>query len=1163
MEPLWHIELLGALKVTGSAGTLARLRTRKTGSLLAYLAYYSGRCHTRETLAEMFWPYSEPAAARLNLRTELSFLRRHLEPAPVVRGAVLEANSGTVRLKVEAVQTDVMRFEQTLQSADRAVEPAARQSFLRCGVDLYGAGLLPDYYEEWVLPEQERLAENYLKALRQLVALLREAGQREEALAYAHRAVTTNPLCEQAYHDLITLSLAMGRRTEALRWFRQLEQRLWEALGMAPSEATCALLETLRPDSVVSDLPASIGPLSTSKAPAVSASDAADTPNKPFLHTEQLPCSTTRFFGRRKELALLRQTLSNTEADRGHARLVTLTGSGGIGKTRLALEAGRAQSSRQERRIVFVPLADLKPEASVPERIAEVLSLPAAPNTEPLQQVLAVLHAFPTLLILDNFEHLASSAKQTLARLLQVETARFLVTSRHRLGLPGEREIPVLPLQTPAEEENTPEAILASESVQMFLDRARAVQPDFEITATNAQDCAAICRHLDGLPLGIDLVAGWASLLTLTQMAARMEIGETLPSLSVSEVSARHSSLQAAIDWSWQLLDPALRLFWARLVVFRGSWSLEAAEAVSRSGKTLERLAALRERSLILTEEQGGEVRFRLLEPIRAYLEKRVAAREREQAAQRHAAYYLALAEHAERAAWQNSETLRAEQRNFLAALDTLQGREEGLRLVSALGAFWQRTSKLNEAEVQITRMLASCTSAAPVWRARACVAGAIIARLLGRKSEVQERCAEAATLGASLPTESLLVTAMLPLADPILLLLGMDFIDDTGRLESLLRKGRSAQRIRAFLLGIEGRHAYFCGDYAEAEARLKEGLDCYRERGDRLGMAILLYYRGDLAVYRGELEEAHRIWQQCLTLSRSLGFQIGIAKVTLSLGYLARLQHDYPRAAELAQEAIALSRSFGLLSNLAGSLWLLGTVALHRGQYAHATTVLEEGLEICRRQDERGFLADTLHALGMVACNQGQFSRARLLLTEALERRRKDPDQLDIAISLSDLGLVSLAENDYETAERLLQESLELLCALHDHALKARVLGRLGLAACRSGAAARAEPYLRECLKLLFQETNLLGIAEGLEAVAELRICRRRPETAATLSAQAAAIREKIGAPLPPRERLRRNSQEYLLQKTLEPILWERCMQRGRAMTWEQAIACALEEAD
>lgn len=1153
MEPLWRIELLGSLTVSGQGKTLTRLRTRKTEALLAFLAYYLGHDHARGKLAEMFWPCSEAAAARLNLRSELSALRRLLEPEGIERGAVLAADYLTVRLNPGVVQTDVDRFEQTLRAAERPGESVEERRLLRQGIAQYGEGLLPDCDAEWLLPERERLAQRCLQALLRLAALLHEAGETGEALQYAERAVATDPLCEEAYAKLITLQIALDRRTEALRSYRQLEQRLWGALGIAPLETTRALVNSLLSSERIERS------VSAASLPLEVTAETVSYSGTTLLNTGTLPLPATRFFGRQKELDLIRRRLSTAENDPEQTRLLTLTGIGGSGKTRLALEAGRMFDAMQERGVLFVPLADLKPEASLPERIAEAMGLPADPATDPLAQILAVMRACPLLLILDNFEHLVSSAKQILSRLLQIENARFLITSRHRLGLPGERELPVQPLRIPDEGQHSPEAILASESVQMFLDRAQAVRPDFVLTTANARDCAALCRRLDGLPLGIDLVAGWASLLTPAQMMARMDRNEALRSRQGFGAEARHASLEAAMDWSWNLLDPASRRFLAALVVFRGSWSLEAAEAVFPYGKTLERLEALQARSLLMTEEQGGEVRFRLLEPVRAYLENRGAERERRRAAERHASYYFALAERAERELWRDAPMLYGEQRNFLAALDTLQGREMGIRLAAMLGAFWQRSGHLSEAEYQIGRMLASCTEAAPVWRAKACAAGAIIARLLGKRGEQQALCAEACLLCDGLSTDTLRWTALLPFTDPILLLLGIDFVDETGCLEELLRQGRTIPRFHAFLLGITGKRACFLGRYLEAEAYVKEGLERYREMADRLGMAVLLYQRGEIAVYRGELEEAQRIWQQCLALYRGLGFQIGVARTLTSLGYLARLQFDFRRAATLAEQVVSFSRSYGLLSLLASALWLTGTIALHRGQYAQATPVLEEGLEICRAQNERGVIADTLHALAMVAANQGDFSRAQGLLTEALELRRQELDQLDIAISLGDLGLIALAQEDWQAAERLLQESLDLLCALQCDVLKARILGRLGLAACRRDQLNRAAAYLHECLTLLFREPNLLGIVEGLEAAAELCIGLRRMETAAILLARAEAIRESLGTPPPLRESLRRHWQEHLLQTNLEPVLREKYGQRGRAMTWEQAITYAL----
>jgi predicted ATPase len=349
--------------------------------------------------------------------------------------------------------------------------------------------------------------------------------------------------------------------------------------------------------------------------------------------TSNLPLQFTRFFGRREEIERLTKMLSSGEGQRvgdersrpdaslnlHPSRLVTLTGPGGSGKTRLALEVAERCVAARRGAVWFVPLADLSDPRLIIDAIRDALHLTPSPEAAPLEQVVAALSHQPTLLVLDNFEHLVAAGAPLIRTLRErVPTLQCLVTSRQRLEVEGEREFPVLPLPTP-EEWNNPEQLSLYESVQLFVDRAQAVQPDFQVTNANAAAVAELCHRLEGIPLALELAAARIRLLTPAQMLAHLEHRLDFQTSSRRDATARHRTLRAAVDWSYELLSSELQQFFAWLSVFRGGWTLQAAAAVCEESAALDYLSQLQACSLIVAEEISGESRFRMLETLREY----------------------------------------------------------------------------------------------------------------------------------------------------------------------------------------------------------------------------------------------------------------------------------------------------------------------------------------------------------------------------------------------------------------------------------------------------------------------------------------------------------------------------------------------------------------
>src|SRR5712692_7844579 len=398
MATQWRIELFGGLRATQADRVVTRFRTQKTGLLLAYLAYYLPRSHRREQLIELLWPEGEPQVAHTNLRVVLRLLRRQLEPPGVPAGSILVADRTAVRLNPAAISTDVAEFQAALQAAQRTGGSTGQTELLARAVQLYQGELLPGYFEDWVLQERQWLGEQYFAVLGQLLAHLESTGEFERALEYARQGVRVDPLREEAHHDLLRLLAAAGHLEAAWRQYAELARLMEEQLGAEPSPEVQAFAAEIR-----SRVQSADRARAEFAAPPVVAAPPGN-----------LPFRLTRFFGRRQEIARLRALLQTKGT-----RLVTLTGPGGSGKTRLAQETVGRLRKVWPGGIWFVPLQDLTDPRLIAGAVLDALGVPRSAQVEPTEQLVTVLSSQPRLLVLDNFEHLVSGGALSVRTLLE------------------------------------------------------------------------------------------------------------------------------------------------------------------------------------------------------------------------------------------------------------------------------------------------------------------------------------------------------------------------------------------------------------------------------------------------------------------------------------------------------------------------------------------------------------------------------------------------------------------------------------------------------------------------------------------------------------------------------------------------------------------------
>jgi DNA-binding SARP family transcriptional activator len=593
MNAIWRIELLGGLRVQLADRVITHFPTQKTAVLLAYLAYHHQHPHPRDALIDQLWPEIDLEAARSSLRSALYSLRHLLEPEDAA-GHLLLASRSTVSLHPDAFTTDVADFRAALHSAGRSERPTKRAARLSGALAGYRGELLPGSCEPWILQERRFLGEAYLEGLHQLVTALEQDGELERALEVARQAVSTDPLRDEAHFDLMRLYAAAGQPSAVLRQYQELERLLRQELGEPPSGAARALADELRQraDDVAchraaevqrreSPAPAMADPRPTELPPAETPVR-TEPPSRPGQKAplpgpkaplrsppfhRNLPLQLTRFIGRSREMAEVQELL-------GTSRLLTLTGAGGCGKTRLALEVAAQPLPEAGEGIWLVELAPLSDPERLPQAITTVLEAGEerfdraavsdggrAPGVEaePLLTQTLVEHLKPRclLLLLDNCEHLLSACAQLVERLLRpCPQVRILATSREGLGLPGEQIYRVPSLLLPEASHLPPvEELQEFEAVKLFADRAALSQPGFAVTPANAPSVVQICRQLDGMPLAIELAAVRVKGLPVEQLAARLDDRFRLLTGGSRTALPRQQTLQATLDWSYDLLS--------------------------------------------------------------------------------------------------------------------------------------------------------------------------------------------------------------------------------------------------------------------------------------------------------------------------------------------------------------------------------------------------------------------------------------------------------------------------------------------------------------------------------------------------------------------------------------------------------------------------------
>ena len=844
-----------------------------------------------------------------------------------------------------------------------------------------------------------------------------------------------------------------------------------------------------------------------------------------------LPAQLTSFIGRENEIANIKRELKTH-------RLVTLTGPGGTGKTRLSLQVAADLLDHFQHGVWFIELAPLTDPDLIPQTILSAIGIIEQSGTPPLERLKEYLHEKQSLIVLDNCEHLIEGSAKVASALLNASPhLKVLASSREALGVKGEAVYPVPALSLPDIKHLPIVAQLSQyEAVRLFIERALLIAPHFSVDQYNAPLIAQICHRLDGIPLAIELAAARVRMLSVDQISARLDDRFRLLTGGARTTLPRQQTLRSLIDWSYDILSESERLLLSRLSVFAGGWTLEAAEQVCagvgrgavlagevsprRHGdpvlkdtisydEILDLLTQLINKSLIVVIEPspgketrypaGGLLRYRMLETIRQYAhEKLLEAGGSETVRQRHVTYFVNLAERAEpnlRAfdmlMW--LDRLEDELDNIRAVLEWAikSNVESVLRLASALLWFWHIHNHKNEAVGWLEQGLdreAAERGEKPLWPERALVRGKALnaAGFLLRNSE--KRIA--------------LVEEALKLFHEL----------DTSGMQGA-----------ATALRILGNCELEKGHYEQARVLAEESLSIFMETRDQFNQAECLNLLMGLAMNEGDFEQAIRLQEEALVLRKEIGDKDGMAYALYMLGQIAHSQYDVARAQTLYEESLALFREIGNRTWVAEITGTLADLASIRGDHQQAIRLIEEGLALARNLDDKYGIAHLLLNLGDAARFQNDYDGASQLYEETMTLSRKMEANNFIAYALYGKAEIARSRHDYGQARSLHEQALGI---------------RQGIG-------------------------HVFGITYSLNALAELAVLQGKAGQAVRLFSAIEEWYKRWEPGQPPAERAKHDDAMAAIRAQFDEATFNLLWAEGQKITIEQAIELALEKVD
>ncbi len=995
-----RIALLGAFEV-GQGDREAQFETDATRALLAYLALHPGKAFHREVLAGLLWPEHPRAEALHALRQTLNRLRhaigdREASPAllHITRQAIGFNPSSSCWLDVSAFTELVAAAHEHRHRRFEVCRPCMQR--LQQAADLYRGDLMSGFYldsvpfEEWLLLEREKLHRQAMEVFHDLADFHERREEYEQAQRYARRQLELESWREEGHRQLMRVLALSGQRSAALAQYEAARRVLEEELGVEPAVETTRLYEQI-----------CAGEFKGSSPP-----------------THNLPAHLTAFVGRGAELDHIAELLNDRDC-----RLLTLLGPGGVGKTRLALQAAAAEKGSFRDGVYAVPVAALRSADFLAPALAQALQLTLHGEEPPLAQVCSYLRNREILLVLDGFEHLLEAATIVNDLLRRAPGLNVLATSRERLNVPGEWLLNVEGLDYPRSQDLGPGGAGTSAedcgAVRLFVSGARRVRPEFSLSPADLSAVVRVCQLVEGMPLAIELAAAWVQVLSCPEIPLEIQKDLDFLATTMQGIPQRHRSLRAVFDASWALLSPDEQQVLRRMAVLYGSFDRPAAEAVA--GATAPLLVSLVNKSFLRQESLAGEVslvRYEMHDLLRRYAAEKLAeSPEEEGALDRHCDYYTALL------AGKDTELRGGAQRHTLQIIGVEMAdvraawewacRRGKLAQVSqaleSLFIFYNERSWFQEGQVMFGQAAACAMASGAQERA-------VLARALARQGWFTFRLGQR----------------------------------DSGR--DLLERGLSlaresgTRRDTAFALNGLGAAALDVGSYDQARQHCLESLAICRETGDHYEQAIALNILGQAACSLGDYEEARSCFREGLTLARQAGLHNIAADGQRQLGNLAYVERRFPEAAEYYERALQGYRELGNRWGESAALGNLAGVYSRQGGYARAKTIYEQALSMKQEIGDRWGEANVLSNLGAIANEQGAFVQARDYFERALQIRRELGAREGEALTTHNVGVAFLYLGDYAEANSCLQRALQIRSELGHRQGQGRTLATLSL---------------------------------------------------------------------------------------------------------------------
>jgi predicted ATPase/DNA-binding SARP family transcriptional activator len=1117
----------------------AAFATDRARALLAYIAVEADRPHRREALAGLLWPDQPESLARRNLSQALVRLRRAIDDYRAAPPFLL-ITAKTVQFNAASAELDVARFESLLAacaahshpelpalvsqaqvaSCPPCIERLEEAAGLYRGEFLQGLFLADgELFEEWALFKREQLHRQALDALHTLTTHYEEKGAYDRAQGYAARHLALEPWHEGAHRQLMRVLALGGDRSAALAQYETCWRVLADELGVEPTEETVALYEQIRAGQLSrraeeqrSRGEVSVAPPWPADEPALAqASGPGDglLPGPPApLHN--LPSQTTSFVGRKEELAELARWLADPEV-----RLATILGPGGIGKTRLAIEAAQAHLDAFPDGVCYVPLALVDPAyfaGSIHPLItalADALDLAFHGGDTPRGQLLAYLQGKEMLLVLDDFEHLLETVELLSDLLSHLPRLKVLVTSRERLNLQEEWIFSLAGMRVPAEAETrtsevfarpgsgkTSEVLATYDAVQLFWQHARQVQPHFDPSAEWPW-VVRICQLVDGMPLAIELAAAWLRLMPYRAIVQEIEGNVDFLATTLRNVPGRHRSLRAVFDQSWYLLSEAEQAVLKKLSVFRGGFQRETAEAVTDA--SLEQLASLVDKSLLQVTPAG---RYHIHELIRQYAAQKLRQTpgDYEQARSLHCLIYLDFLRGQE--AHLKGVNLKGAKAAITAELDNVRAawrwaveRGQLLELKSAMEGLWffyeakgwilEGDDDFGQAVASLRRTCAGLTTpelaaaradSCPVLGLALVYEGWFQSRL-GRFEEAkplfQESLSILRSAGDRARRERACALFFFGLAT---LYFGGEPVAAIGSLQESLALFNQVDDTwgKGMAMSVLGQATLALGQGAEAERLLQESIAILTKIGNLQNISCAMSALGQVAQKRGQISQAEAIYLECLKIRAEIGDRTGMAFSLCDLGEVARLGGAYDQARRYYEQSLASARETGLPTASAEALRGMGNLAERRGDYAQAKGFFQESLAVSRTGGLFAHSPSALTGLGWAALGLGEAQEARQHFHQALRLEARTQRGSMVVDALAGLAHYLARVGEPERALELLaltshhpaggQETRDRVACLGAE-LVAQLPPEVAAAAQARGKASRLEEVVAEVL--------------------------------------------------------------------------------------------------